>query len=143
MFVVPPSDGLEWQLSGRNQAPFSAPLQLTFRLNGIVLATYELAPGPFSFCLPCPPLPAYSTAEVLLEADQSWQPLEGHDERHLACLLDVLRLADKNAIGFFGDYPTWESALADSDGYGAPVILARISHEEVAKGLVSWHNWFI
>jgi hypothetical protein len=21
--------------------------------------------------------------------------------------------------------------------------LARISHEEVAKGLVSWHNWFI
>jgi len=125
LFVVPPGDGLEWQLSGRNQAPFSAPLQLTFRLNEIVLATYELAPGPFSFCLPCPPLPAYSTAEVLLEADQSWQPLEGHDERHLACLLDVLRLVDKNAIGFFGDYPTWESALADSDGYGAPVILER------------------
>ncbi len=21
--------------------------------------------------------------------------------------------------------------------------LARISHEEVAKGLISWHNWFI
>ena len=24
-----------------------------------------------------------------------------------------------------------------------PDTLARISHEEVAKGLVSWHNWFI
>jgi DNA replication protein DnaC len=23
------------------------------------------------------------------------------------------------------------------------ILLARISHEEVAKGLISWHNWFI
>ncbi|MFO0280353.1 MAG: hypothetical protein ACK532_00390 [Acidobacteriota bacterium] len=26
---------------------------------------------------------------------------------------------------------------------GNKLPLARISHEEVAKGLVSWHNWFI
>ena len=29
--------------------------------------------------------------------------------------------------------------LAEVTGFD----LARISHEEVAKGLVSWHNWFI
>ncbi|MFN8941819.1 MAG: LysR substrate-binding domain-containing protein [Acidobacteriota bacterium] len=57
-------------------------------------------------------------------------PREGH------CLRDDVLTACTKASAQFRH-------VFESDHLESILRLARISHEEVAKGLVSWHNWFI
>jgi hypothetical protein len=52
-------------------------------------------------------------------------------------------VADKLRVAFLPAIPLFASVAGAGGGFPGLLSLTRISHEEVAKGLVSWHNWFI
>jgi|GEM_PF-455643 len=123
--AVPTGIELELQINGRHLASDTVPLHLKLFANDLDLGVHELVPGPFRLRLSVNALAGKDFAHLTLECDAAWQPSGGGDDRQLACLIDAIRVIDKNAIGYFGDYSSWEEALSESDGYGAPIVFDR------------------
>ena len=122
---LPRSGELELQINGRHQASDTFPLGLRIRANGLDLGRHELARGPFRLRFAVDGLSGPAEANLTLECDAAWRPDGGGDDRELSCLIDAIRVIDRTAIGYFGDYSSWEEALSESDGYGAPIVFER------------------